>query len=231
MTAAPRPASSPTARPRFDLRRLAPFALLALGACAPMEGLRVAGFTLIGDGAHPQTERLAAPLRPLGRPGTPLAASFSAKDLRTGATLRFDARRYGQGVRVRQSDGCVWTRSGDWFAPSDSWANCDGGATWATGRAEVRSARSIWPLKPGAEGRWTRKAVSHTGKTYTRDTVCRVVGAEAVIRERGAKTPAHVVECSDGKRTRTTWYAPDEGPVAFRKVHAENGVEEAWVRF
>jgi hypothetical protein len=38
------------------------------------------------------------------------------------------------------------------------------------------------------------------------------------------------VVCRDGTRTRTTWFAPGEGPVAFRKVHDRDGVEEAWVR-
>lgn len=223
-------ARPPLRRPAPVLSALAPFALLALGACAQVEGVRVAGFGLFEDRTSPRTERLSTAIEPLAQPRTPLAGSFSATDLLTGEALRFETRPAGNGVRVRQSDGCVWTRSGDWFAPSDSWANCDASAHWHTGRAQVRRLASIWPLEKGAEGRWTRKATSHTGRTYTRETTCRVAGAEAVIREGRAPTPAHVVVCADGKRTRTTWYAAGEGPIAFRKVHEDDGVEEAWVR-
>ena len=233
MTTAPRvaPRRAPL-RPAapLRLRALLPLALLGLSACAQMDSVRVAGFGLHQDPGRPKTARLATPPAPVARPAAPLAQGFTARDLLTGPTLRFDVSRTGGGVRVRQSDGCVWTRSGDWFAPSDSWAGCDDGANWATGRAQVRRLASIWPLKPGAEGRWTRNATSHTGRKYTRETVCRVTGAEAVIREGRAPTPAHVVVCADGKRTRTTWYAAGEGPVAFRKSHEKHGVEEAWVR-
>jgi hypothetical protein len=218
-----------TPRPARRLpRALAPLGALALGACGPVDGLRVPD--VFADRTAPRTERLATPPAPVARPRAPLAESFSATNLLTGETIRFETRRAGDGVRVRQSDGCVWTRTGDWFAPSDSWANCDDSANWATGRATVRRLDSIWPLKPGAVGRWTRDAVSHTGRAHTRETTCRVAGAEAVIREGRAPTPAHVVVCEDGKRTRTTWYAAGEGPVAFRKVHEDDGVEEAWVR-
>ena len=224
-SAAPRPNAT-----RACLRLLAPLAMLALGACSQTPGVQLAGFSLWGGGAMPTTARLTTPPAPAGKPAAPLSGDIAVRDLLTGETMTMKVARNGDGVRARQSDGCVWTRRGDWFAPSDSWANCDDSANWATGRATVRRAASIWPLKPGAEGRWTRKATSSTGKTYQRETVCRVTGAEAVIREGRAPTPAHVVACRDGKRTRTTWFAAGEGPIAFRKVHDENGVEEAWVR-
>lgn len=227
MTQMPRPAPRRTPN---SARLLAPLALLALGACAQTETVRLAAIELFKDRSVPETKPLAVPLNPTARPAAPLSTSFTARDLRTGETLRFDVARTGGGVRVRQSDGCVWTRSGDWFAPSDSWADCGDSANWNTGRADVRQAASIWPLRPGAEGRWTRRATSHTGRIYTRDTVCRVTGVEAVIREHRAPTPAHVVVCKDDRRTRTTWFAPGEGPIAFRSAHARNGVEEAWTR-
>ncbi len=223
----PRPAAR---RSKVALRPLAPLALLALSACAQTEAIRVAGFSLFTDGTRPQTVRLTTPPAPVARPAAPLSGSFAARDLMTGETRRFTVSRTGGGVRVRQSDGCVWTRSGDWFAPSDSWSRCDVSTHWHTGRAQVRNTAAIWPLKPGAEGRWIRRTTSHSGRSYTRDTVCRVIGAEAVVREGRAPTPAHVVVCRDGARTRTTWFAPGEGPVAFRKAHDRNGVEEAWVR-
>ncbi len=217
--------SSPLRRARL----LAPLALIAVSACAQVESVRHAALNLAPGRVAPQTAPLTAPLAATARPAAPLTADFTARDLRTGAVIAFDASRRGSAVTVRQSDGCVWTRRGDWFAPSATWRNCDDGA-WATGRAEVRETASIWPLTKGAKGGFTRTATSSTGKTYKRDTACRVIGAEAVIRENGAQTPAWVVACQDGKRTRTTWWAPGEGPVAFRKVHEKNGVEEAWVR-
>jgi hypothetical protein len=103
-------------------------------------------------------------------------------------------RRGSDAVRFRESDGCVSTRWGDGFARSDSWAGCADSRNWHTGRA----------------------AVSHTGRRYTRDTVCRVTDAVEVVRAGRAPTPAFVVDCDDGKRVRTTWYAAGEGPVAFR---------------
>ena len=227
MTMPPRPTAR---RSRAALRALAPLGLLALSACAQAETIRVAGFSLFTDTTRPQTVRLTTPPAPVARPAVPLSESFAARDLMTGGTRRFTVSRTGGGVRVRHSDGCVWTRSGDWFAPSDSWSRCDDSTHWHTGRAQVRNTASIWPLEPGAEGRWTRRATSHSGRSYTRDTVCRVTGAEAVVREGRAPTPAHVVVCRDGTRTRTTWFVAGEGPVAFRKVHDRDGVEEAWVR-
>ncbi len=225
------PKSRPATRRRSpSLRLLAPIALLALGACAQVQAARDAGLALFADRGMPQTARLTTPPAPAARPAAQMAASFDARDLLTGETRRFAVARTRDGVRVRQSDGCVWTRSGDWFSPSDSWAGCGDSANWHTGQAQVRQLASIWPLQPGAEGRWTRSATSHTGRSLARDTVCRVTGAEAVIREERAPTPAHVVTCRDDKRTRTTWFAPGEGPVAFRVVHDGNGVEDAWVR-
>jgi len=221
-----------TLRPGSALRRarlVAPLALVALSACAQVESVRHAALNLAPGRIAPLTAPLTAPLETAARPKAPLTTGFKARDLLTGQVIAFDATRRGDAVTVRQSDGCVWTRRGDWFAPSAAWQDCGDGA-WATGRAEVRQTAALWPLAEGARGGFTRKAASSTGKTYTRDTACRVTGAEAVIRENGAKTPAWVVACDDGKRTRTTWWAPGEGPIAFIVAHQKNGVEEAWVR-
>jgi len=221
-----------TPRPVTALRRarfLAPLALVAVSACAQVDSARHAALNLLPGRVAPRTAPLAAPLEAAARPAAPLSADFKARDLLTGQIVAFDATRRGGAVTVRQSDGCVWTRRGDWFAPSSAWRGC-GDGSWAAGRAEVRETAALWPLTEGARGGFTRVATSATGRTFTRDTACRVTGAEAVIRESGAKTPAWVVACDDGKRTRTTWWAPGEGPVAFRAKHRKNGVEEAWVR-
>lgn len=219
----------------MTFKRLTRFAFLAtlgvasLAGCAPLADASRAALALIPGRAAPQTAALSAPLDPARQPAAPLTRSFVARDLLSGGEIAFDVRRKGDRATVRQSDGCAWSRRGDWFAPSASWENC-GDGQWATGRAEVRRTASIWPLRKGAEGAFSREARSSTGRAYARDTDCRVAGAEAVIRESGDRTPAWVVECRDGKRTRTTWWSPSEGPVAFRKVHADDGVEEAWVR-
>jgi hypothetical protein len=219
------------ARPLSMLPRatLAALALASLGACAQVADAGRAALAMVPGQAAPRTVALSTPPEPAGKPAAPLAGGFTARDLITGGTLAFDVLRQGDRVAVRQSDGCAWTRADDWFAPSSAWENCDGGQ-WATGRAEVRRTASIWPLREGAEGGFTRTATAASGRSYQRDTSCRVAGAEAVVREDGARTPAWVVRCRDGKRTRTTWWAPGEGPVAFRKTHDQNGVEEAWMR-
>lgn len=206
-------------------------ATLVLAGCGPLDDVRLNVASLFEDPTKPETLPLATPLAPAARPAAPLAGTFAYRDLLTGATGRMSVSKVRpDAVRVRQSDGCVWTRWGDWFAPSDSWAGCGDSATWHTGRAEVRPAGSVWPLRVGNTARFGRDAVSHTGRSYSRETACRVTDAVAVVREGHAPTPAFVVDCRDGKRLRTTWYAPGEGPIAFRKWHESNGVEEAWVR-
>lgn len=206
-------------------------AAVGLAACGPMERISLTAARLLDDPTKPETRRLAEPLPPLARPAAPLRDGFAYRDLLTGDTKRMAVTRLGaDAVRVQQSDGCVWTRWGDWFAPSDSWAACGDSRNWHTGSAQVRVADPIWPLSVGAEGRFERRAVSHTGRTYTRETICRVRDQVAVVREGRAPTPVFVVDCADGKRVRTTWYAPGEGPVAFRKWQEGDGVEEAWVR-
>ncbi len=206
-------------------------ASLLLIGCGPLDRAPLASSGSFDGPTQPETVALTAPLAPLPKPAAPLASDFSYQDLLTGETKTMSVSRLrADAVRVRQSDGCVWTRWGDWFAPSDSWAACGESRNWSTGEARVRPSGSLWPLRVGAVARFDRDAVSHTGRSYSRETVCRVVDAVAVKREGHAATPAFVVDCSDGKRVRTTWYAPELGPIAFRKWHEQKGVEEAWVR-
>ncbi len=94
----------------------------------------------------------------------------------------------------------------------------------------MRVKETIWPLRIGAVGLFEHDARSGTGRSYTRTTTCRGQDEVALLRAGQAPTPAFVVDCTDGKRGRTTCCAPGEGPIAFRKWHAANGVEEAWVR-
>jgi len=202
--------------------------LSILPACAETEAPRAMAMRLGVVEPAPGTAPLAAPPPPAQRPRAPLDGDVAAVNLLTGAPVTMTVEQRGNAVRVRESDGCAWSRRGDWFTPSERWSGCGDGATWRDGAADVRQLASLWPMRIGAEGRWTRRAVSATGRRYDRETVCRVVGAEAVVRPKTGSTAAFKVVCDDGgKRIRTTWYAPDEGPVAFVQRHARKGVEDA----
>jgi hypothetical protein len=137
-------------------------------------------------------------------------------------------RRLAGGVLIVQSDGCTYRRN-DWFAPSIAWRNCGDSKQWHSGTAAVVGGEGLWPLRLGAETRFSRSATSHTGRSHARDTTCRVSETVEVLRTGHAPTPAFVVDCADGKRVRTTWWAPGEGPVAFRKTHEDKGIEELWI--
>jgi hypothetical protein len=177
----------------------------------------------------PETRPLRASPLPAAKPARPLPQGIAARNPRTGETMEIEMRRLGGGAaEIRQSDGCVW-RTDDWFAPATAWRDCGDSRNWHTGRSEVTGGTGLWPLRLGAEGRFNRRATSHTGRRYEREATCRVTDAVEVLRDGHAPTPAFVVDCADGKRVRTTWWAPDQGPVAFRKTHDEHGIEELWV--
>ena len=177
----------------------------------------------------PETRPIGSEMAPARKPARPLAQTVTARDPRSGERVRLEPRSLGRGaVEIRQNDGCTW-RTGDWFAPSTAWRNCGDSRQWHTGQSAVSGGAGLWPLRVGAETRFSRRATSHTGRTYERETRCRVTDAVEVLRAGRTPTPAFVVDCTDGKRVRTTWWAPDEGPIAFRKIHDEAGIEELWV--
>lgn len=212
------------------MKRLCALVLtLPLAACSA-DGFHVPDLTAIFEPARPDTRPLAGPIQSVTRPSAGLPREMNVTSLVDGTRKSFSARTYANGVRVRQSNGCVWTRANDWFSPSDSWANCGESSNWHTAQAQVRQLQTIYPLREGSIGRYQRSAKSHTGRSYTRETRCEVTDAVEVLRPGRAATPAFVVECDDTRRRRTTWYAPGEGPIAFRVVHRRNGVEEAWIR-
>ena len=187
-------------------------------------------FGSIFGGPGPETAPLSAELAPLSQPSAGELRSFTTTSLIDGSRNTFDIRPYGYGIRARQDNGCVWTRAADWFSPSDSWANCGTSQNWHTAQARVTQQDSLYPLTVGSEGRYRRVAVSHTGRDQDRRTVCRVTGAEDVVRPGFPDTSAYVVECDDTRRVRTTWYAPGQGPVAFTQVSNSGELEEAWIR-
>lgn len=202
---------------------------LPLAACSA-GGFELPSVASIFDDTQPKTQRLTGPIAVAERPTGEDLQSMTVTSLIDGTTNSFAVRAYGNGVRVRESDGCVWTRAADWFSPSDSWAGCGESRNWHTAQAEVREIDPLYPLQVGSVGRYERYAVSHSGRSYTRQTRCEVTDAVELLRPGQAATPAYVVECDDTRRLRTTWYAPGEGPVAYRERHFRKGVEEAWIR-
>ncbi|MEM6905910.1 MAG: hypothetical protein AAF568_08460 [Pseudomonadota bacterium] len=179
--------------------------------------------------AWPQTQRLAGPIEPISRPTLGRMNSMRVRNLVTGQVETLRVSRFGNGVRVRETDGCTWTRSYDWFAPSDSFAACGNSENWHTASATVAREGSLYPIRIGKRATYQRDAVSWNGRTSSRRTQCEVTGQEAVLRPTGA-TPAYVVTCDDGRVTRTTWYAPSEGPVAYHEKRQGRGVRDAWLR-
>lgn len=229
---------SPINRARRRLGALAG-STLALAALAVQTPAAAQGMGEAGEGRKaavraalktgPETRRLRAPLAPAAKPARPLTDPITILNPLTGASQRLAVRPFGRrAVEVRQSNGCVWRRE-DWFAPSIFWRNCGDSKNWRDGRSDVSGGQGLWPLRVGAEGRFDRAAVSASGSSYERATRCRVTDAVEVLRQGQAPTPAYVVDCNDGKRTRTTWWAPGAGPIAFRQVHEKKGLEEFWV--
>lgn len=212
------------------MKRLCPLLLaLPLAACSG-SGFELPSLASIFDDHRPSTRPLVASIEPAGRSPASELQSMTVESLIDGSANTLSVRSFGNGVRVRESDGCVWTRAADWFSPSDSWSACGDSRNWHTAQARVRELDSLYPLRVGSVGRYERQAVSHTGRSYTRETRCEVTDAVEVLRPGQAATPAFVVECDDSRRRRTTWYAPGEGPVAYHEVHRRNGVESAWIR-
>ncbi len=212
------------------MKRLSALLLaLPLAACS-LDGFELPHLASTFDSTRPDTQPLKSSIRSVPQPSVAALSSMTVSSLMDGSTQTFTVRPFGNGVRVRESDGCIWTRAGDWFSPSDSWANCGESRNWHTGQATVRQLDSPYPLKVGSVGRYERSAVSHTGRSYDRQTRCEVTDAVEVLRPGKAATPAYVVVCDDSRRVRTTWYAPDEGPIAYREVNHRKGVEVAWLR-
>ena len=208
--------------------------LLILALALPITACSAGSFQFpslgFGSATRPDTQALTRPIGQVARAPIDILGTMTVTNLIDGSTMSLSANAYGNGARVRESNGCVWTRANDWFSPSDSWADCGESRNWHTGEATVRQLASLYPLRVGSVGRYERQARSHTARGYTRETVCEVTDAVEVLRPGRAATPAYVVECDDSRRLRTTWYAPGEGPVAYRETHRSNGLEEAWVR-
>ncbi|MEM7060148.1 MAG: hypothetical protein AAF557_21410 [Pseudomonadota bacterium] len=179
---------------------------------------------------RPETRQLTADIAQVKSPMLRRLRSMQVKNLLDGATHRLRISRAGNGIRVREPDGCVWTKSHDWFAPSDSYARCGTSEDWHTAKAHVRREGSLFPLQVGKTVTYERRAVSWNGKRSTRRTRCVVEDTVEVLRSGQGATPAYVVVCKDGRVRRTTWFAPRKGPVAYHEIDRNHRVRNAWVR-
>lgn len=201
---------------------------LSLGACGLADVPRDADRPSNIEG-WPPTRSLEGPIQSVTRPTLTRMSTMQVKNLRTGQTDELRVTRFGNGVRVQETDGCTWTRAIDWFAPSDSFAGCGTSKNWHTAQAQVEREGSLFPLRVGNRAVYQRDAVSWNGRTSSRRTECEVIDTAEVLRPGGA-TPAYVVRCDDGRVTRTTWYAPVEGPIAYHEERQGRGVRDAWIR-
>lgn len=215
-----------------SLKPLLALAIAApLMACGSLNTLGGAPDEAAQKAGWPVTQAYTGVLPPLERPSLAEFASMETRSLPEGEALRFDVTPYNDGVRVRESGGCIWTRALDWFSPSDSWAYCGRSKNWSTAQAQVREIQSPYPLRAGSVGVYHRRAVSTaSGAVSERETRCEAVAAEAVRTLGGALTPAYRVECHDGRISRISWIAPGKGLIAYREAHDKRGLREAWLR-
>ena len=211
-------------------------ALLAattLGACASVgDALNDAGLFIESSlsGAGPVERSLPGGLAAVQRPSAGSWSNLTVENRETGAieTLAVSSAS-SQSLSFLDARGCAYTRANDWFSPSETWANCGTSTNWRDARASVTTSGSLWPLQVGQTAEYTRRAVSsRTGEQSTRTTRCEVVDAVQVLRHSGELTPAFKVECDDGRRVRTTWWSPEEGPVFYMQRHERRGLEAAW---
>ena len=211
-------------------------ALLAattLGACASVgDALNDAGMFIESSfaGSGPVERNLSGSLEAAQRPSAGSWSNMAIEDQQTGdiETLAVAASS-SQSLSFLQADGCAYTRANDWFSPSERWTNCGTSTNWRDARASVTVSGNLWPLQVGRTAEYTRRAVSaRTGEESTRTTRCEVVDAVQVLRHTGELTPTFKVECGDGRRERTTWWSPEEGPVFYMQRHDRRGLEVAW---
>ncbi len=210
-------------------------ALLAttLGACASVgDALNDAGLFLESSvsGPAPVERSLAGGLDPAPRPSAASWSNLAIENLETGSIETLSvASASTQSLSFLDPTGCAYTRANDWFSPSETWTNCGTSTNWRDAQASVTTAGSLWPLQVGRTAEYTRRAIStRTGEESIRTTRCEVVDAVRVLRHSGELTPTFKVECDDGRRTRTTWWSPDEGPVFYMQRHERRGLESAW---
>ncbi|MEL6996903.1 MAG: hypothetical protein AAFP68_01470 [Pseudomonadota bacterium] len=184
----------------------------------------------IAGNGKPETRALTGSIGSAKAPLLRQLRSIQVQNLLDGETHRLRISKTSGGIRVREPGGCVWTRSHDWFAPSDSFARCGSSKNWHTAQARVERDGSLFPLRIGNTATYERRAVSWNGNRSTRRTTCVVEDTVEVLRPGKRPIPTFVVACNDGRVTRTTWYAPRQGPIAYREVGRHRHIRDAWLR-
>lgn len=210
-------------------------AVLALAGCAATgdvagmaDGLMPARLVSLVDATQPAVVATGVAMPPIVAPSRSEFFDRTVENRLSGGSETLRMHASGRRIRIESAAGCRSTRLLDWFSPSVAWEGCGGSDDWRAGRAKVGVRDPLYPLEVGATGRYRRWATSHTGETSVRTTDCRV--ADAVTLDLGGRrADAFVVACDDGRIERTTWYAPGEGPVAYREAHKRRGLREAWV--
>lgn len=178
----------------------------------------------------PPTRPYDGPIAVVSQPMAAELRSFAAADLRDGADWHKDIALSPTRAAIADSAGCAAVKAPDWFAPALEWSNCGDADLAPAGSARVRVPDPLYPIERGAVGVYEVSATLADGATAERIVTCRVEDVTSVFRADSAVTPAYVVACEDGARTATTWYAPEDGPLAFIRTDAAGAVAEAWVR-
>lgn len=114
----------------------------------------------------------------------------------------------------QRTDGCVWTRPLQGFAPAQRWSGCP-----SSGTASVTLDDSaIWPLEVGKTFVWTMSGRSNLLKAPWRGyRRCEVLPSVRVKIVSGV-FDTHKVHCEERWGTRTWWLAPEVGTaVAYRQ--------------
>ncbi|MEM6421159.1 MAG: hypothetical protein AAF698_01125 [Pseudomonadota bacterium] len=180
-----------------------------------------------GEG-YPRIVARGVDLDPAARPGPAVFGDRWVRDLANGGEERLGLSASRRRIHLSDADGCEATRLMDWFSPSVAWSGCGNSDNWHTASAKVGVRGSLYPLRVGGRGRYERWATAHTGKTSFRTTDCVV--SDAVTLDLGRRrADAFEVRCDDGRIERITWFAPNEGPIAYREAHHSRGLRQAWV--
>ncbi len=204
------------------------FPIVLLGAlltsgCTTLERLET---RLLDRGAPVEQVTLATAMTPMNDQWAP--PSQIRRMTADGRPLpSLTVQRGPSGIRVDEGDGCRW-RADDWFTPATAWQNCGTSRNWRTAQATVRQEGQLWPLAVGNTARFERRAVSATGRVSTRTRTCRVIDSVGVVTMNNGVVPSFKVRCQDGRRTRTTWWSDEWGPVAFDE--RTRGRQERWRR-
>lgn len=207
-----------------------PFALAVaattlLAGCGPMDRLQTRVTSWLSPVEEVPLRTALAPIPDRWAPPAELKRIAAGGQPLSGMAVR----RTAGGLSVDEGDGCRW-QAADWFAPATSWAGCGTSGSWRNAHATVRQEGRLWPLEVGNVARFHRTATNTAGATSTRTRTCQVVDQVGVVTRSKGVVETSKVRCTDGRRTRTTWWSEDWGPVAFDERYTRSGRRDFWRR-